>query len=258
MNEQTEWWQMLTRLSPFLIPMASAIVVLLMRDLLDPRQWQRLVRKGLASATSGILVFVGIASVYLILLRFVGSEDSPLIGFAEIVVGLGIIPATVLASVFAFWRVEPNLDWYVNSRFAHYFHNGSWPTLSVDVRSECLPASATSINGRIFASKKHVGEYHLKVAVRSGSGSRVLIDEITKNPRHGWVRMMRTVLKAQLGDPREAPTWQERVPFYGNLKRWFRSQTPTPTPNERYKWQNHAYLQIHSLARRIDAKGVLR
>ena len=93
------------------------------------------------------------------------------------------------------------------------------------------------------------------MAVRSGSGSRVLIDETTKNPRHGWVRMMRTVLKAQLGDPREAPTWQERVPFYGNLKRWFRSQTPTPTPNERYKWQNHAYLQIHSLARKIDAKG---
>ena len=148
MNEQPEWWQVLPRLSPFLIPMASAIVVLLIRDLLDPRQWQRLVRKGLASATSGALVFAGIASGYVILLQYVGSEDSPFIGFAEIVVGLGIIPATVLASVFTFRRVEPDLDWFINSRFAHSFHNGSWPTLFVDVRSECLPASATFINGR--------------------------------------------------------------------------------------------------------------
>ncbi len=256
MNEQTEWWQMLTRLSPFLIPMASAIVVLFIRDLLEPRQWQRLVRKALASATSGILVFAGIVSGYLILVQYVGNEHSPLITIAEIVVGLGLIPATAIASIFAFWRVESSLDWCINSRFVHSFQNGSWPTLSVDVRSECLPAEVTAINGRIFASKEHIGEYHLRVAVGFASGGRVLIDETTPSPWHGWERVMRAVLKAQLGDLRENATWQKRIPFYGNLNRWFRSRTSTPTPNELYKWQDHAYLQVHGLAGRIDAKGV--
>ena len=143
MTEQTELWQILTRLSPFLIPIASAIVALLIRDLLDPRQWQRLVRKTLASVTSGILVLVGMASGHLILLRYVGNEDSPIVVFTGIVVGLGILPATIFASVFTFQRVEPNLDWYFNSRFVHSFHNGSWPTLSVDVRPECLPANVS-------------------------------------------------------------------------------------------------------------------
>ena len=254
MNEQTEWWQLLTRLSPFLIPIASAIVALLIRDLLDARQWQRFVRKTLASATSGILVCVGMASGYLILLRYVGNEDSPIIVFAGIVVGAGIIPATVLASVIVFRRVEPNPDWYMNSRFVHSFHNGSWPTLSVDVRSECLPANLTFINGRIFALRERVGEYHLRVTIGFGSGRTVAIEETARNPRQGWVRVMRGVLDAQLGDLRENVSWQERVPFYDNLKKWSRTPKANPPPNELFKWQNHAYLQIHSLARRVDAK----
>ena len=124
MNEQTEWWQMLTRLSPFLIPIASAMVALLIRDLLDPRQWQRLVRKTLASIGSGILAFAGMFSGYLALFWYVGNEDSPIISIAWIVVGLGIFPATLFASIFAFRSVEPNPDWYINSRFVHFFHNG--------------------------------------------------------------------------------------------------------------------------------------
>ena len=207
MNGQTEWWQLLTRLAPFLIPIASAVVALLIRDLLDPRQWQRIVRKTLASTASGILVFVGMASGYLILLRYVGNEDSSIIIFAGIVVGLGIIPTTVFVSVFTFQRVEPNLDWYFNSRFVHSFHNGSWPTLSVDVRPECLPANVTFIDGRIFGLKEHIGEYCLRVVVVLGSGNTPLLKETTRNPGHGWVRVMRAVLKAQLGDLQKNPTW---------------------------------------------------
>ena len=254
MNEQTEWWQMLTRLSPFLIPIASAMVALLIRDLLDPRQWQRLVRKTLASIGSGILVFAGMFSGYLALFWYVGNEDSPIISIAWIVVGLGIFPATLFASIFAFRSVEPNPDWYINSRFVHFFHNGSWPTLSVDVRPECLPANVTFINGRIFALRERIGEYHLRVTIGYGSGNKVAIDETTKNPRQGWVRVMQTVLKAQLGDLRGNVRWQERIPFYGNLRKWSRRLTPTPLPNRLFQWQNHAYLQIHSLARRVDAK----
>ena len=254
MNEQTEWWQILTRLSPFFIPIASAIVALLIRDLLDPRQWQRLVRKTLASATSGILVFAGMALGYLILLRYVGNEESPVIVFAGIVVGLGIIPATLFASIFVFRRVEPNLDWYINSRFVHSFHNGSWPTLSVDVRSECLPANVMFINGRIFASREHIGEYLLRVAVGLESGSTTLLEGTTRNPGHGWVRLMRAVLNAQLGYRQINPTWRERIPFSGSLREWFKGRDRTQPPNELLKWQNQAYLQIHSLARRIDAK----
>ena len=258
MNEQPEWWQMLTRLSPFLIPIASAIVALFVRDLLDPRQWQRLVRKSLASATSGILVFVGMASGYWILLRYVGNEDSPIIVVAGIVVGLGIIPATLFAGIFAFRRVELNLDWYINSRFIHSFHNGSWPSLSVDVRSECLPAHVMFINGRIFALKEHIGEYHLRVAVGLENGSMTLLEATTRNPGYGWVRVMRAVLMAQLGGPHKNATWRERIPLSGFLRKRFRKPERTPPPDELLKWQNHAYLQIHSLARRIDAEGVLR
>ena len=253
MIEQTEWWQMLTRLSPYLTPIASALVALLIRDLLDPRQWQRLVRKTFASVISGISVFAGMALGYLILLRYVGNEDSPIIVFAGIVVGIGIIPATVLVSVYAFRRVEPNSEWYMNSRFVHSFHNGSWPTLSVDVRSECLPANVTFINGRIFARREPIGQYHLRVTIGFESGSKVAIHEKAKNPGQGWEWVMQGVLTAQLGDPRETVRWQKRIPFYGNLRKWFRSPTLTPPPNELFKWQNKAYLQIHSLAGRFDA-----
>ncbi len=120
MNEQTEWWNVLTHLPPFLIPVASAIVALLIRDLLDPQQWRRFVRKSFASAASGILVFGGMAAGYLILLRYVGNEESPIVVYAGLVIGLGIIPATVFASVVAYRRVEPKLDWYTNSRFCAF------------------------------------------------------------------------------------------------------------------------------------------
>ncbi len=259
MKEITEWWHMLTRVSPILIPIASALVALLIRDLLDPRQWQRLVRKTLASATSGILVFVGMASSYLILLWYVGNEDSPIIVFSGVVVGLGIIPATVFASVLVYRRVEPNLDWYINSRFVHSFHNGSWPTLSVDVRSECLPANVMFINGRIFALRRPIGRYRLRVAIGLRSGATTLVEETTSNPGHGWVRVMRAVLNAQLGyglgNPKKR--W-ERIPFYDILRKWFRRPERTPPPNELLKWQNQAYSQIHSLARRLDAETILR
>jgi hypothetical protein len=191
---------------------------------------------------------------YLILLRYVGDENSPIIVFAGIVVGLGIIPATLFASVFTFRRVEPNSDWYINRRFAHAFHNGSWPTLSVDVRSKCLPANVTFINGRIFALRDRIGEYHLKVTIGFVSGSKVAIDETTKNPRQGWIRVMGAVLKAQLGDLRGNVRWQERIPLHVNLRKWSRRPAPIPPPNELFKWQNHAYLQIHGLAQRMDAK----
>ena len=258
MTEQTEWWQVLTRLSPFLIPIASAMVALLIRDLLDPPQWRRLVRKTFASAISGILVFAGMVLAYMVLVRYVDDDDSLIILLAGIVVGLGLIPATVLASALVFRRVEPDLGWYVNSRFVHSFHNGSWPTLSVGVRSECLPANATFINGRICASRERIGEYHLRVTVGSGGGTKVWMDEITKNPRQGWVKVMRAVLNAQLGEVGENVRWQERIPFYGNLSKWFNSSTRISPPNHLFKWQNRAYMQIHSLALRVDAKGVLR
>ena len=263
MNEQSEWSQMLARLSPFLISVGAATVALLIRDLLDPRQWRRLVRKAFASVASSIVVFAGIVAGYLVLVRYVGNEEGLLITVAGIVVSIGIFPATLIAGVLAFRRVESNPDWYINSRFVHSFQNGSWPTLSVDVRSECLPANVTAIKGCIFASKEHIGKYHLKAAVALGSGNRDLIDEITTSPRHGWMKVMRAVLKAQPGDLCEGTTWQERIPLYGNLTRlygnlngWFGNWTPTPTPNELYKWQDYAYMQIHALARGIDANGM--
>lgn len=261
MNEQTEWWDVLTYLSPFLIPVASAIVALLVRDLLDPQQWRRFVRKFFASAASGILVFGGMVAGYLILPHFVGNEESPIVVYAGLVIGLGIIPATVFASVFAYRRVEPNLDWYTNSRFLHSFHNGSWPILSVDVRPECLPADVTFINGRVSALREQIGEYRLRVTVGTRDGGTAFLERTTRNPGHGWVRVMRVVLEVQLGYllKNPAPSWRERIPFYGTLRTWFRRSASTPLPDElSLKWQNQAYMQIHRLAERVNAEGVLR
>ena len=64
-----------------------------------------------------ILVFAIMASGYVFLIESVGSEESPLAALASIVVGLGIIPASVFAIVLAFDRIEPDVDWYLNSRF---------------------------------------------------------------------------------------------------------------------------------------------
>ena len=259
MDEHTEWWRMLTRLSPFWIPVASAIVVLLIRDLLAPRQWQRYVRKTLASAIAGILVFAIIATGYILFILRVGVEDSPLAIFATVVVGLGLFPATAFAVSFVFDRVEPDLDWYMSSRFVHSFQNRSWPTLSMDVRPECLPEDATSISGCIAAVRENVGEYHLKVVVGIGSDARTVLDGTTRNPWQGWMRVMRAVLKAQLGDLQENREWQERLHISGRLREWLEIliRTRTPTTAAQYKWQNGAYMQIHRLAQRMDARGVL-
>ena len=259
MNEQTEWWQILTNLSPFLIPVASAIFALLIRDLLDPQQWRRLVRKSFAGAASGILVFAGMASAYLILLHYIGNEESPIIVAAGVVIGLGIIPAPVLAGILAFRMVEPNLDRYINSRFVHSFHNDSWPILSVAVRTECLPPNVTFVNGRVLALREHIGEYRLRVVAGTGDGSTTLIERTTNNPGHGWAKMMRTVLALQLGYRlNNKPTWRERIPFSSALRARFRGPTNTPPPTELLKWQNQAYMRIHKLAERINAEGVLR
>ena len=149
MNEQTEWLRALAQLSPFLLPLVSAIVVLLIRDLLDPRQWQRYVRKIVASIFFGLTVFAVIVAAYVFLLQSTGNQDSPLIVFVSVVVGLAIIPVTIFAVVVGFNRVEPDMDRFMNSRFAYCFRNGQWPTLSMAVRSECLPEGTTFIVGRI-------------------------------------------------------------------------------------------------------------
>lgn len=260
MDEQTGWWQTLTVLSPFLLPLASAIVVLLIRDLLDPRQWQRYVRKILAGAASGIVVFALIVTGYVVLSGHVANQDNPMMVFVTAVVGLGIFPVTVFATVFAFKRVEPNVDWYMNSRFRYSFRNGSWPILSVAVRSECLPEGATFIVGRISAVRDRIGEYHLRVEVGTASGTSKVLDQKTRNPGSGWVRVMREVLKAQLRDLQPNLGWQERYPFFGMLGGWFRGlgRVPAPTKTARYQWQDRAYLQIHRLAQRVDASGVVR
>lgn len=210
MDEQAEWWRTVSRLSPILIPIASAVVALLIRDLLEPRQWQRYVRKTFASAFAGISVIAIIVAMYLLLLQRAG-EDSLVAGIAAWIVGLGTIPATLLAVYLVFNRVEPNLDWFLNSRFVFSFQNGSWPTLSMDVRSGCLPEGATSISGRIAAAREDVGEFHLRVVVGTGSDARTVLDGTTRNPRYGWMRVMRAVLDAQLGDLRENREWQERI-----------------------------------------------
>ena len=260
MDEQTEWWRMLTRLSPFWIPMASAIVALLIRDLLAPRQWRRYVRKVVASAIAGILVFAIIITGYILLIQRVGGEDSPLALFAAVVVGLGIFPATILAVVLVFHRVEPDLDWYMSSRFDFSFQNGSWPTLSMDVRSECLPEGATSICGCIAAVRENIGEFHLRVVVGIECEVKTVLDGTTRNPRHGWMRVMRAVLNAQLGDLQENREWQDRIRIISKLRKWSEilSRTPAPTRTAQYKWQNDAYVEIHRLARRMDARDVLR
>ena len=260
MDEQTEWWRMVTRLSPFWVPLASAIVVLFIRDLLEPRQWQRYVRKILASAVAGILVVALFATGYVLFIQRVGVEDNALAIFGTVVVGLGLFPATAIAVVFVFHRVEPDLDWYMSSRFVHSFQNGSWPTLSMDVRPECLPESAVHVSGRIAAVRENVGVYHLTVIVGVGSDARTVLDGTTRNPWRGWMRVMRTVLRAQLGDLQENLKWQERIPMHKRLRKWFEilDRTPAQTGTAQQKWQNDAYMQIHRLARRMDAGDVLR
>lgn len=257
MDDLTEWWRVLTRLSPFLIPIASAVVALLIRDLLEPHQWQRYVRKIVASTSVGILVFAAIALGYILLIQRI-SEDSLLAQSAGVVVGLGIIPATILAAVLVFKRVEPDLDWYMSSRFKHSFQNGSWPTLSMEVRSECLPEGATYISGCISAVRENVGEYHLTVVAGIGSDAKTVLDGTTRNPWQGWMRVMQVVLKAQLGDLQENLGWQERIRMYSRLREWVQGmdRTLAPTTAAQYKWQNDAYMQIHRLARRMDARDV--
>ena len=260
MDVQIEWWGTLTTLSPFLLTLASAIVVLLIGYLLDPRQWQRYVRKILAGAVSGIVVFALILTGYEMLSGHVANEDSLLMVFAGAVVGLGIIPVTVIATVFAFNRVEPNVDWYMNSRFRYSFTNGSWPVLSVSVRSECLPESASFIGGQISAVRDSIGEYQLRVAVGTAGGTSEVLDQTTRNPGSGWVRVMREVRNAQLGDLEPNRGWQGRFPFLAILGGWLGklNRVPAPTQKARYRWQDRAYLRIHRLAQRVDASGVVR
>ena len=172
MGDVTEWWRVLTSLSPFLIPIASAVVALLIRDLLEPHQWQRYVRKVTASIFAGILVFAGIAGGYILFLQRMGSEDSLLAIIATFVVGLGIIPTTGFAVFLVFRRVEPDLDSYMNSRFVVSFQNGSWPVLSMKVSPECLPEGATSIDGRVAAVRGNIGEFHLSVGGSQGAAWR--------------------------------------------------------------------------------------
>ena len=250
---------MLTRLSPFLIPIASAVVALLIRDLFEPHQWQRYVRKVTASAFAGILVIAGIAAGYILLLQRV-SEDSLLVTIATFVVGLGTIPATGFAVFLVFRRVEPDLDLYMNSRFVFSFQNGSWPVLSMKVSPECLPEGATSIDGYIAAEKEDVGQYRLLVHVGTGTDVRTVLDGTTTDPQRGWMRAMQAVLKAQLGDLNENVEWQDRIHLYGRfrdrLKSW--NRPPTPPMAARHRWQNLAYLQVHRLAQRMDATGVRR
>ena len=258
MPELTEWWRMLTRLSPFLIAIASAVAALLILHLLEPRQWRRYVRKVVAGAFAGIVVFAIFATGYIWLIERIGSEDNPLALFASVVVALGIIPATILASVLTFHRVEPDLDWYMSSRFKHSFENGSWPTLSMYVRSECLPEGATSISGHIAAMSENVGEYHLKVLVGIGSDVKTVLDGTTRNPSQGWMRVMRAVLKAQLGDLNENVNWGDRIHVNRKLRGWLETltRTPAPTRTAQHKWQNEAYMRIHRLARRMEARGL--
>ena len=104
-----------------------------------PHQWQRYVRRVTASASVAILVFAGILTGYILFLQRVGSEDSLLATIATFVVGLGIIPATGFAVFLVFRRVEPDLDSYMNSRFAFSFQNGSWPVLSMKVSRSAFP-----------------------------------------------------------------------------------------------------------------------
>ena len=259
MDEQSEWWRILGRLSPILIPIASAVLALLIRDLLEPRQWQRYVRKTFASAFAGIFVFAVIFAAYMLLAQR-ADEGTLLAEIAVWVFGLATISATPFTVYFVFNRVEPDLDWFLNSRFVFSFQNGSWPTLYMDVRSECLPAGATSICGRIAAVKDRddVGEFCIRVVVGTGTHACPVLCETTRNPRHGWMRVMRAVLKAQLEDPRKDRECQEHIHKYISSRNWFKvlTRTPARTESARVKWQNDAYVQIHRLARMVNAKGV--
>ena len=258
MNELTEWWQFVSRFSPFLVAMGAALAALLIRDLLDPHQWRRLVRKTLASAASGILVFGGMLWGYVALVRFVGNEESLLIDFIGFIVALAIFPATVVAIAWAFRSVDPDFSRYVNSRFAHSFRNGQWPILSVNVRSECLPESVTFITGRIVPVRDRVGSYQLHVAVGFGSNTKITLEETTRNPRRGWVKMMTAALNAQVGNHRKYAKWWERLSWLGYARSRPKDQRHALTSEQKSKWQDRAYMQIYDLARRVDANGVLR
>ena len=257
MDEPTEWWRILTRLSPFLIAIASAVVALFIRDLLEPRQWQRYVRKSVASAFAGIMVFATISAVYILLLERPASEDNPLALFASWVVGLGIIPATILVAVLVFQGIEPDLDSYMNSRFVYSFQNGSWPALSMQVCSDCLPEDANSIGGRITAVRDSTGEYHIRVDIGTENDVITVLNRTTRYPQRGWMQVMQAVLRAQLGDFRENLNWQDRIRFYSRLRERLGGWTSTPTPPAaaQYRWQNLAYVQIHRLAIGMDAGG---
>ena len=259
MDEQFGWWRVLTSLSPFLIPLMSAMLALLIRDLLEPRQWRRYVRKVIAGGFVGILVFAVPAFGHATLLNLVGSEDSLLVEVVSVIVGLGTLPAAVFAAISVFNRVEPSLDWYLDSRFIFSFQNGSWPSLSMDVRSECLPDGATLISGRIAAVRENIGEFRLRVVVETIGEVKTVFDVTTRNPRHGWMRVMRAVLKAQLGDVQENRKWHQRIQAYCRLGEWVKGLTPTsvPTKTARYRWKNDAYIQIHRLARRMKDRDVL-
>ena len=163
-------------------------------------------------------VFAVILLGYLLLAQRI-SEDSLLAQAAAVVTALSMILAPILAAVLAYHRVDPDLDSYTSSRFKRSFLNGSWPTLSMEVRSECLPEGATYIKGCIVAVRDKVGEYHLTVVVESGSDARTVLDGTTKNPSQGWMQVMGAVLKAQLGDLDENLKWQKRIPISGRLRR---------------------------------------
>ena len=74
------------------------------------------------------------------------------------------------------------------------------------------------------------------------------------------MKVMQAVLKAQLGDLNENVEWQDRIHFYGKfrdrLKSW--NRPPAPPMAARHGWQNDAYMQVHRLARMMDATGVRR
>ena len=289
MDEQSEWWSMLTVFSPLLTAIAAATVALLIRDLLEPRQWRRYVRKTFAGVLAYVLVFAVIIGAYILLVQRVG-EDSPLVEISAFIAALGIITAPFLAGYRAFNSVEPDHDWFLNSRFVFSFRNGSWPTLSMHVRPECLPKNGSPISGRIAASKEEVGKFNLWVVVGTGSNAETKPDRITRDPRSGWVWVMRAVLQAQLGNPQA-----KRIPLYNKLRDWIKirigtlqenrgwrkrisrlgewfkilMRTPPPVPAQskrqddacitpaQRKWQDDAYMQIHRLARMVRAQGVL-
>ncbi len=253
MDGQAEWWRMLSSLSSFLAPIASAIVALLIRDLLEPRQWQRYVRKTAASAFVSIAVFTLIVIVHILLLQRAG-ENSLLAGIVTWAVVLGIGPITGCMAYWVFNSIEPTLDWYLNPRFAFSFQNGAWPILSMDVRSECLPEDTTSIYGCIDAVREHQREFHLKVVVETEGELRTVLDRTTSDPLHGWMSVMRAVLEAQIGDHRQKREWQENIQVFRKLRQITSlMRSPVLKVSAQQKWQNDAYIQVHRLARMVEA-----